>query len=122
MNTELPIGKIIKQVLDRSGMKLKVFAARIGTTRQNVYKIFDRQSISTDRLQKISQVLEYDFFKHFALDPKERSTSENLLAGGKARYADLQAEIESLRERIQILEDRIADKDEIIALLKAQAR
>lgn len=37
-------------------------ARRINLTRAGVYKIFEKESIATDQLQKISTVLKYDFF------------------------------------------------------------
>ncbi|MEM0996666.1 MAG: helix-turn-helix transcriptional regulator [Bacteroidota bacterium] len=123
---EKPIGQIIKDVLEKSGVKLTVFAGRIGTTRQNVYKIFEKDSISTSRLKKISEVLEYDFFEHFRMVSKDgesrwpRPKEDMPVRPPRYRVAELQKELEITRDRIEILEARLRDKEEIINLLRAK--
>jgi len=59
------IGHKIKQIFDTSGMSVSELARRIQTTRQNVYGIFERSSIDTALLDRISIALNYDFFKLF---------------------------------------------------------
>lgn len=123
---EKPIGLIIRDVLDKSGMKLTAFAARIGTTRQNVYKIFEKDSISTHRLKRICEELEYDFFQHFrmviidgnAYWPAPGKTTP--VRPPRFHVTEIQKELESAEERIRLLEDRLKDKDEIINLLRAK--
>lgn len=59
------IGNIIKKEYERSGMKLNVFAERIGMTYRNVYRVFEREDINTELLERIGDVLNYDFFVHY---------------------------------------------------------
>jgi len=59
------IGKRIKQVFEKKGMSISEFSRRLNSSRENVYDIFKRQSIDTSLLEKISKVLEYDFFQHY---------------------------------------------------------
>lgn len=59
------IGKKIKEVLDNSPMKATELARKISLTRVGVYKIFEKESISTQQLQKISTVLKHDFFVYY---------------------------------------------------------
>ena len=59
------IGSIIEKIFLEKGMKSSVFADKIGTVQRNIYNIFKRSSIDTDLLIAISQVLEYDFFRHY---------------------------------------------------------
>lgn len=59
------IGSLIQDRVSTSGMKITEFARRIGKTSSNIYNIFERESIDTDLLDKISTVLEYDFFQHY---------------------------------------------------------
>lgn len=121
---EKPIGQIIKEVLEKSGIKLTVFADRIGTSRQNVYKIFEKDSISTKRLKRISVVLEYDFFQHFRLvgqdgDLNWESTATDIsFRPARHQIAALQKELDASRTRLRILEARLRDKEEIIDLLR----
>jgi hypothetical protein len=58
----LHIGKEIEIRYKESGIKLSEFARRLNTSPRNVYTIFERADIKTDLLQKISQVLNYNFF------------------------------------------------------------
>lgn len=65
------IGNKIKQIFDKKGMTVSEFGRRINKSRENVYDIFRRKSIDTGLLEKISEVLEYDFFQHFTSLQKE---------------------------------------------------
>jgi len=56
------IGKIIKQKLEDSPMNITEFAKKIHLDRTTVYDIFERKSIDTELLIKISQILNYDFY------------------------------------------------------------
>lgn len=60
------IGKKIREVLDNEGHNACWLAERIPCERSNVYNIFRRESISVDLLFRISEVLEYDFFKEIS--------------------------------------------------------
>jgi hypothetical protein len=60
------IGKRIKEILGESRFSVIEFAAKINRTRDVVYKIFAKESIDTALLQKISQVLEHDFFSYYS--------------------------------------------------------
>ena len=62
------IGKIIESKLREKGISVSEFARRINTNRNNVYDIFRRDSVDTQLLQKISAVLDYDFFQYFNMD------------------------------------------------------
>ena len=55
------IGPIIKQKVIESGMTITEFADRINCERSSVYYIFKQKSIDTERLLKISEVLNFDF-------------------------------------------------------------
>lgn len=48
---------------------------QLSCSRNNVYKIFDKYSIDTGVLVKISEVLEFDFFKYYSeeiIEKKEK--------------------------------------------------
>lgn len=55
------IGSIIRTKLEESQLSIAEFAERINRTRPTVYDIFNRKSIDTDLLIKISEVLGYNF-------------------------------------------------------------
>jgi predicted transcriptional regulator len=59
------IGKEIERVYNEKGLKIAIFAEKLGTFKDNIYKIFKREDISTSLLLKISEILEFDFFKFY---------------------------------------------------------
>lgn len=118
------IGKEIKRVLKERGMSISEFAKRINTHRRNVYDIFERKSIDSSLLQKISRVLGYDFFNLF----KTQKFILPLLGDNSAEYpsnsgqAKLKKQIESLESEIKLLKERLKDKDKIIELLEKKPK
>lgn len=58
----LHIGKHIKQRLEELERSPGWLAKKINCDRTNIYKIFNRSSIDTELLARISKALEYDFF------------------------------------------------------------
>lgn len=59
------IGKIIEQIICAKGLSMSEVSRRLGHSRNSVRDIVKRTSIDTDLLEKISEVLDYDFFQHF---------------------------------------------------------
>ena len=59
---DLHIGRIIRQVVTRKGIKVSWLAKRLGCHRNNVYLIFSRAHIDTDTLMAVSRILGHDFF------------------------------------------------------------
>lgn len=53
-------------------MSIAEFATRINRTRPTVYDIFNRKSIDTDLLIRISEVLHYDFLREVYLKETPR--------------------------------------------------
>lgn len=59
---EIHIGEIIKQVMKDQGRSPSWLATKLGCERANIYDIYKRQYIDTCLLQKVSKLLNYDFF------------------------------------------------------------
>lgn len=59
------IGKLIKETLKKKNIDVVDFANKINYTRGNAYKIFNKKSIDTDLLFKISKVLDENLFFHY---------------------------------------------------------
>lgn len=74
---EKTIGTLIDDVLRRKGMAVTEFAKQIGCERNNVYNIIRKADISIVQLRKISEVLEYNFFKDLADDFDLIQNTEN---------------------------------------------
>jgi len=62
---DLHIGEIIKKKVEEKGFTISEFAEKICCSRTNVYSIFNSQSIDTNKLIKISEVLCHNFFEDF---------------------------------------------------------
>lgn len=60
------IGSLIEQILHQQGRSVTWFATQLCCTRSNVYKIFNKQTIDTQLLWRISCILHYDFFYIFS--------------------------------------------------------
>ena len=77
------IGLLIKQEVERQGIKFSSFAKSINTQRQNVErKVFSQKGLDTELLINISEKLNVNFFKYYETD--ERSNSFQLQKEVKA--------------------------------------
>lgn len=60
------LGEVIRQIVTEKGMSDASFAKEIGMQRQNVKKmVFEKQSLDTNLLCIISEVLECNLFDYF---------------------------------------------------------
>lgn len=77
----LHIGTLIRLELMRQERTPTWLARKINCERTNVYDIFERASINTDLLFKISETLHYDFFAEYSrhlLRPDLCNSGENI--------------------------------------------
>jgi hypothetical protein len=66
MAKEPHIGHLIKMELRNQGRSITWLAKQLNFSRQNIYKILNRNWIYTDLLLKICDLLDYDFFKAYS--------------------------------------------------------
>ena len=75
-----PIGLLIKEELKRQERGITWFARKLACDRSNIYRLFEKESIDTGLLLRISIVLQHDFFselsQHFHARLKELQTNE----------------------------------------------
>lgn len=64
------IGEAIKEELEKQGKTVVWFAEQLPCHRTNVYRIFERSSIDTQVLMRISEILQHDFFTDHAQELK----------------------------------------------------
>lgn len=100
------IGEIIREKVKESGMTVVEFADRIGKDRTNVYDMYKRKSFDTMDLEKIGEVLDYDFFEHFLKEGTiERLKMKHRLDGVRVlveiELTDEEKEGLQLGERVQ---------------------
>lgn len=65
------IGKVIEKVLRDQGRTVTWFARSLYCDRTNVYKIFQRESVDSEMLYRISKILAHDFFKYYSKELEE---------------------------------------------------
>lgn len=67
-----PIGEKIRAVLKEQRRSVIWLADQLNCNRINVYDIFERQTIDTELLLRLSVVLEYDFFAFYSCIYRQR--------------------------------------------------
>lgn len=110
---KMHIGKKIKEAVKRSGMSVTEFAAKINYSRRNIYSIFEKESIDTSLLIKISTVLDQDFFVHYSTNSKKYGIQHGHVAEPPGTVEYSQNRMRELLKEIEYLK-------EINALLKIQ--
>jgi transcriptional regulator with XRE-family HTH domain len=104
---EVHVGKLIEWRLDETGMTKAEFGRRIDTSRQNVNSLLRKASLDTAYLQKISEALHYDFFKHLSSASRGEENASLPLSPG---HASVKLLIEIPREQQDQLLDLILGK------------
>ncbi len=66
------IGKLIKAEVYKQKIPISWFAQKLYCDRTNIYKIFNRQSIDSELLLRISKILKYDFFLYYQKELSDR--------------------------------------------------
>ncbi len=62
---KLHIGHLIQTQLKADRRSVGWLAREIGCTRNNVYKIFNKASLDTDLLLRISKAMQFNFFRYY---------------------------------------------------------
>lgn len=118
------IGKRIKEELYGQGISVSVFAKKINRSRNVVYDIFDRESIDTDLLQKISEVLRCNFFELYSTYKKNKGNREKngLVSDAGTAYNNSTEYISLLEQKNNALENEIAYLKKIITLMEGKKK
>ena len=66
--SNIHIGHLIHEQLRKDQRSVGWLAREIHCTRNNVYKIFNKSSLDSDLILKISKVMNYNFFQYFTID------------------------------------------------------
>ncbi len=74
---ETPIGLLIKEELQRQERTVAWFARKLSCDRSNVYRLFNKHSIETDLLIRISAILNRDFTSEISSIIQARLQSQN---------------------------------------------
>jgi len=74
------LGQHIREVAKMKGISAAKLAESIPCERTNIYNVFNRDSINTRLLQRICEILDYDFF----LELSEELSVKKMQTGGWA--------------------------------------
>lgn len=115
----MKLGERIKAIFEEKGIKLTDFADQIGTVRQNVYRIFERESLDTDLLYKISEVLGHDFFTYYKIPGTTNAIefNEDISINELALLKD---ELESAKKEIEYLKKIVSMREEEKQLMESK--
>mgnify|MGYP005974832963 CR=1 FL=1 len=138
------VGAEIEKRRVELGISKSEFGRRIGVTQQHVNGILARETMDTNRLIKVSEALDYNFFSLFCSVPQQISAylaavsvqgnAHNIIGEAElaSQLAKERAEVESQKEAVKFLKEQIDslklqithleshldDKDRIIKLLE----
>ncbi len=71
-----PIGQLIKEELNAQERSVSWFARKLCIDRSNIYRLFQKNSIDTSLLTRISLVLNKDFFLMLSESIQNRRNSQ----------------------------------------------
>lgn len=71
----LPIGQLIKEELASQERTVSWFARKLHLDRSNVYRLFQKNSVDTDLLSRISLILDRNFFEELSSNFRERQSA-----------------------------------------------
>lgn len=66
------IGQLIKQKVEERQKTVVWLARELSCCRSNVYKIYEKSSIDTDILLRLSCILDYDFFSLYTEEVQKK--------------------------------------------------
>jgi len=89
-------GQLVREVFKSTGLSVTELGKRVGTTRQNIYRIFDRKSIDSALLFRLGKAMSYDFYKHFS----DYMSDEGIKVNNVDRGVDLQKEVDALKGEV----------------------
>lgn len=87
--------------MERS-LTIKDFAEKINCERTTVYNIFERKSIDSELLIRISKVLDFDFYNQIYLNRKTNNFSKKVLIAFEIEGEEI-AKLELPDELIKLL-------------------
>lgn len=101
------MGKKVKAVMLSKGMNAKTLARKLGTRERAVRYLFNRQFTTVDKLLKISEALEHNFFTYYVQDDPAFDTTglENTIAKLKQQNNVLKLENTILQRELNLLKE-----------------
>ncbi|MDE6467356.1 MAG: XRE family transcriptional regulator [Muribaculaceae bacterium] len=73
-----PIGMLIRREFERKERSVTWFARKLSCDRSNIYRLFQKHSVDTALLRRISIILEHNFFEDLSASLTVSEGDENL--------------------------------------------
>lgn len=115
------IGQKIKEELYAQGISVSVFAKQINRSRNVAYNIFERESIDTGLLNRISKILNCDFFSMFSAQKDFNHQGMKHYNDPPEDYHKQSEELALLRQRHELLKKEVEYLKKIVALMEGKA-
>ena len=129
MVPSIHIGEQIALRIKELGISKSEFARRYGIHQQHVNKLLSYASMDTEKLVKISNILEYNFFTLYTQGAVNISAVHSNVSTGEGSTMNVnnfgtahEAYVDGLVSRIKDLESTIKDKNMIINLLEGKIK
>lgn len=101
MKFEVHIGHKIKEVVHDTNISVKEFSSKINKSRTVVYSIFERRTVDTELLKKISEVLKHDFFQYYCAEGISIAReAEVFYSKQNPTFVELQNELQTCKKEL----------------------
>jgi hypothetical protein len=104
------IGKKIEEIVRKKRVNVSELALKINKSRPVIYDIFERESIDTGLLIRLSEILDYDFLREYL--------NQNVLREEPEEYKKTRTEVERLRQQLQLKDLELENARKEIDYLK----
>lgn len=141
INAELKhvhIGRAIRERFETMNITKTEFGNLIGVPQQHINRLFERETIETKKLEKICEALDFNFFSLYCIFPTNVNAYLAAVALGsgaatatigeaavlatmekqKGEIAKLEAEKALLSGQVEMLQNNLRDKDELIKVYR----
>lgn len=117
---DIDIGAKVKEVSKLNGVGPTELGARIETSKQNIYGIFQRKSMDTHLLMKLSIALDHNFYKYYIEELANRL--KHGIPGRELNGSSYSSEINILRGEVKHLTVQLELLQELNTMLKEKLR
>lgn len=109
---DVNIGLVIEQKINEKNISKSEFGRMIGIPQQNVNRILDKPNIDTDKLIKISEALNYNFFQEFvptSNDSEETIYKRELIGADNKEQPLMDTDKKFYQDQIQFLTEQVKE-------------
>ena len=111
------IHRMIRQNLSKRNLTVSWLARKINIRPISLHQQLDRSTLQVNRLWSICQALELNIFQEIANRLERENQSQKAVEKG-IELSQIDAEVDGLKKRIELLENENKTLKEVISLLK----